>query len=188
MYSISVWAYSLKQGVALRGGFLVAHGRSGVIGLQEGVGVGVGEAHLRGRHPLQPQVEQLDGLLRTRSCRSSSLATRAKASRACEALKVVLDEVVGVDPRVVEVAVAERVAQQRRGVVGVDASDLVGVLRRGEDRHQAVGVAVELEVVHQPEVLENVDLRHVDRAFPVEVGQHVEDHQLVLVERILLAC
>ncbi len=54
-----------------------------------------------------------------------------------------------------------------------------------EDRHEAVGVAVELEVVHQPEVLQDVDLREVDRAFPVEVGQHVENHQLVLVQRVL---
>ncbi len=133
-----------QEGVALCGGFLVAHGRSGVIGLQEGVGVGVGEAHLRGWHPLQPQVEQLDGLCDA-VLPQQLLGHAGEGVAGVRGRKVVLDEVVGVDPRVFEVAVAERVAQQRRGVVGVDASDLVGVLRRGEDRHQAVGVAVELK-------------------------------------------
>ena len=54
-----------------------------------------------------------------------------------------------------------------------------------EDRHETVGVAVELEVIHQSEILQYVDLRHVDRPFPVEVGQHVEDHELRLVDRVL---
>ena len=39
-----------------------------------------------------------------------------------------------------------------------------------------------MQVVDQPELLEDVGLREVDRARPVVVREHVHDHQLALVE------
>ena len=101
--------------------------------------------------------------------------------------EVVLDEVVGVDPRIGQVAVAECAVafaqQQRRRVCGVDAADVEHVGGRREDRHQAVAEAVVLEVVQQPEVLHDIGLRGVDGAFPVEIGQQVENDQLVFLQR-----
>ena len=101
--------------------------------------------------------------------------------------EVVLDEVVGVDPRIGQVAVAECAVafaqQQRRRVFGVDAADVEHVGGRREDRYQAVAEAVVLEVVQQPEVLHDIGLRGVDGAFPVEIGQQVENDQLVFLQR-----
>ena len=58
--------------------------------------------------------------------------------------QVVLDEVIGIYPRVGQIPVAECLLEQRRRVIRVDAPDFPGVLHGSEDRHETVGVAVEL--------------------------------------------
>ena len=174
-----------QQRVSLFGCSFISERRGGVIGLKERVGVRIREADLRRRKPFKAQVEQLDGLLDA-VLPEQLLGYRGERLAAVRGRQMVLREEIDVDVRIGKVAVAERVAQQRGGVVGIDPSDLIGVVHGRQDRHEAVGVSVELEVVQQAEALEDVDLREVDRAFPVEVGEHVEQHQFVLLQRVSL--
>ena len=174
-----------QQRVALFGRGSVAERRGGVVGLEERIGVRIREPDLRGREPFETQVEQLDGLLDA-VLPKQLLGYRGERLAAVRGRQVVLREEIDVDVRIGEVAVAERVAQQRGGVVGIDPSDLIGVVYGCQDRYEAVGISVELEVVQQAEALEDVDLREVDRALPVEVGEHVEQHQFVLLQRVAL--
>ena len=100
--------------------------------------------------------------------------------------EIVLYEVVGVHFRVGQIAVTELLHEQRIYRVGVDASDLPRRTIGGEDGHETIRVAVELQVVEQPEVLQYVYLRERYGAFPVEVGQQIEEHHFALVDRTLL--
>ena len=169
-------------GIAHQQAVALVRGTGHVVAFDEGEGVGVGVADLLGRQFFEPHVEQPDRLCRIPT-ENILLGCTGEGFAGFRGAQGMLDGVVGVGSGIAQVSVTECFGQQRRYVVRIDTPDLLYVPAWRVDRYQPVSVTVELEVIEQPERLQRVNLCEMDRTLPVEMGQHVEQHHLALVDR-----